>query len=295
MLIPSDKPDRMVYTSAWGFYPRGPLPVLSIGKEDTFLLRRLLKTSPVRVALNVENSFDLGTTTERNVVADLPGTDPGQIVIVGAHFDSWDFAQGADDNGSGVSAVFEAARILKQLNLKPKCTIRFVFFSGEEQANLGSRSYIARHRDELDHVRAFMMMDEGARAPLGFSTQGREDLVTPVRRLLVPLAEFGASTVYTDADLESDNASFMTAGVPTLTLKVQPGDYDARHHAITDTFDNVDLRMLALDTAVMALSSYLVANFDAPIGRRWSTTEVRQFLDSRGLTNAQEIQFGPLE
>jgi carboxypeptidase Q len=295
MLIPSDKPDRMVYTSAWGFYPRGPLPVLSVGKEDTLLLRRLLAKGAVKITLNIQNSFDSAVATERNVVADLPGTNPNEIVLVGGHFDSWDFAQGGDDNGSGVAAILEAARILKSLNITPECTIRFVFFSGEEQANLGSRAYIKQHKNELDHFRAFLMMDEGAQAPLGFRTQGRDDLVAPLQELLKPLASLGADQAFNEADLESDNASFMTAGIPTLTLKVEPGDYDSHHHAITDTFDKVDPRALAMDTAAMAVAAYLVADMKEPLGRRLSLAEVKEFLRKSGLQTAQEVQFGPLE
>jgi carboxypeptidase Q len=295
MLIPSDKPDRMVYTSAWGFYPGGPLPVLSVGKEDTLLLRRLASKGAVKIALNIQNSFDSAVATERNVAADLPGTNPNEIVLVGGHFDSWDFAQGADDNGSGVAAILEAARILKLLNITPGCTIRFVFFSGEEQANLGSRAYIKEHKNELDHLRAFLMMDEGAQVPLGFRAQGREDLVAPLQELFRPLASLGANRAFNEADLESDNASFMTAGVPTLTLKVEPGDYDSRHHAITDTFDKVDPRALAMDTAAMAVAAYLVAERGEPLGRRLSMAEVNEFLKKSGLQTAQEVQFGPLE
>src|SRR5262249_31744678 len=132
MLIPSDKPHRMVYTSAFGFYPRGPLPVVSVAREDVLFLRRLLNDGPVRVSLDVDNSFD-GPSSERNVLADIKGTNPGETVLVGAHFDSWDPAQGAQDDGSGVAAVLEAARILKGLSIAPRRTIRFAFFSGEEE------------------------------------------------------------------------------------------------------------------------------------------------------------------
>ena len=118
MLIPSDKPDRMVYTSAFGFYPRAPLPVVSVAKEDAALLRRLLARGPVKMALDVRNTFDASPYRERNVIADLPGSDPsGEMVLVGGHFDSWDPAQGADDDGSGVAAVLEAARVLKALDV----------------------------------------------------------------------------------------------------------------------------------------------------------------------------------
>src|SRR5713226_2235103 len=99
MFIISDKPNRMVYTSAFLFYPRGPLPVLSIANEDALFLRRLLAKSAVRIRLNVHNSFGTKPIQERNVVADLPGADPSEMVVLSAHFDAWDAAQGANDNG----------------------------------------------------------------------------------------------------------------------------------------------------------------------------------------------------
>jgi Zn-dependent M28 family amino/carboxypeptidase len=284
----------MVYTSAWGFYPHGPLPVLSIGKEDTLFLRRLLASGPVTLAVDVRNSFDDAKATERNVVAEIPGRNPSQVVVVGAHFDSWDFADGADDNGTGVAAVLEAARILKSLNVKPYATIRFLFDSGEEQANLGSRAYVERHTGELDRTRAFLMMDDGAQVPLGFKTNGRSDLVGLLKTLLKPLNRLHASDVSDSADLESDNASFMAVGVPSLDLWVASGDYDVRHHAIADTFDKVNPHHLALDAAVIGSAAYLIANTEDWRSGRQSHDQVEQLFRKTGLTSAQEALFGPL-
>lgn len=257
-------------------------------------MRRRLAKGPVTVALDIQNTFT-GSMKERNVIADLPGANPGEVVLVGAHFDSWDPAQGADDNGSGVAAVLEAARLLKSLGIKPGCTIRFAFFSGEEEANLGSRAYVETHRAELDHLRAFLLMDDGAQAPLGFATNGREDLKAALRKILQPLVALGADKIDADADMESDNASFMVVGVPSLTLKVEPGDYDIRHHAITDTFDKIDPRKLALDTTVMAVAACSVANAETRPGRRFSPVEVKELLKRTGLESAQDLQFGPVK
>ena len=107
----------MVYTSAFGFYPKAPLPVISVAKADALLLRRLLAKGPVKLSLDVRNTFDTSPYRERNVIADLPGRDAGEVVLIGAHYDSWDPAEGADDDGSGVAAVLEAARILKSLGV----------------------------------------------------------------------------------------------------------------------------------------------------------------------------------
>lgn len=293
MLIPSDKPGRMLFTSAFGFYPHGPLPVLSVSNEDTLFLRRLVSKGAVKVSLDIANAFD-SLATERNVVAELPGMNPKEVVLVGAHFDSWDYAQGADDNGSGVAALVDAARILKSLGVKPKCTIRFLFFSGEEQGELGSRAYVQQHKAELDHFRMFLTMDEGAQPAVGFGAF-REDVVTPLQRLFQPLTSLGAGKVHVQAALDSDDASFMVAGVPTLRLEVEPADYDIRHHAVTDTFDKINPRTLAADTAVVAVAAWLIASAEEAPTRRLTNTEVAELLRKAGLDKSSLILFGPSE
>lgn len=200
MLIPSDKPHRMLYTSGFGIYPRAALPVLSLGKEDTEFLRRLMKREMVRLQLEVQNDFMPVPAGERNVVGEISGTGEG-IVVVGAHFDSWDWAQGANDNGSGVAAVLETARILRSMDIKPKATIRFVFFSGEEQGCLGSRAYLDEHKAELDHHRMFIVMDGGAQLPLGIGVKGRHDLLQSLAPLIEPLETIGANRLLPDAKL----------------------------------------------------------------------------------------------
>ncbi len=292
MLIPSDKPNRMVYTSAFGFYPKGPLPVISVAKEDALLLRRLLAKGPVRLALDVRNTFDTSPYRERNVLADLSGTNPDEVVLLGAHLDSWDPAEGADDDGSGVAAVLEAARILRSLGVPPRRTIRFAFFSGEEEATLGSRAYVAAHEKELDRLRAVLVMDSGAGAPRGVELHGREDLEAPVKKLLAPLASLGAAGTSLDASFDRDHAPFMVSGVPAMTLWVEPGSYDEHHHTVTDTFDKVDPHLLALDTAVMAIAGWELANAPAPIGRRLSPAEAAELLERTGVEGTRRMVYG---
>lgn len=291
MFIVSDKPNRMVYTSAFGFYPRGPLPILSIAKEDAALLRRLLAKGPVKVRLDVQNSFGAGPGRERNVVADIEGSDASEMVLLTAHFDSWDPAQGANDNGAGVATVLEAARILKALKIRPKHTIRFVFFSGEEQLANGSRAYVEQHKRELDKIRAMINTDAGAQAPLGLQLNGRQDLEAPTKKLLKPLAPFGADGVYLDADFDSDHESFMVVGVPAYSLRVERGDYDVRHHTIVDTFERIDPSLLGIHTAVMAVLAYQFANADQRPGRRLSPTEVVELLKRTGLEPLYRLEY----
>ena len=292
MLIPSDKPGRMVYTSAFGFYPRGPLPVISVAKEDAALLRRLLAKGRVRLSLDVRNTFDTSPYRERNVIADLPGREPGEVVLLGAHYDSWDVAQGADDDGTGVAAVLEAARILKSLGVTPRRTIRFAFFSGEEEACLGSRAYVVAHEKELDGHRAVLMMDSGAGSPRGVELHGRADLEAPMKTLLEPLASFGATATTLEASFDRDHGPFAVVGVPAMTLWVAEGDYDDRHHTVIDTFERVNLRFLALDTAVMGILAWQLAEAPQPVGRRLSEEEAAEGLRKSGLENTKKMVYG---
>ena len=291
MMIESDKPDRMLYTSAAGIYPGAPLPMLSVAREDALLLRRLLARGEVRIELDVQNSFDKSPGKERNVIAELPGTDPHAVVLLGAHFDSWDTATGANDDGSGVAAVLEAARILKSLGVKTKATIRFAFFSGEEQACLGSRAYVEAYKDTLDHHWAALTMDSGAQMPLGFTLKGRTDLEQPTEDLLTALAPLGAYTIDPGGDLDNDDETFVVAGIPSLDLLVVEGDSDIRHHAITDTLDKIDPRALALDTAVLAIATYSIASNDQPPGRRLTPPEVQELLKKLGETEYVNMDY----
>jgi carboxypeptidase Q len=293
MIIISDKPHRLLNTSAFGFYPHGAIPVLSVSIEDGSLLHRLLAKGPVKLSLNVQNTFSPGPLTERNVVAEIPGANPAEMVLVGAHFDSWDPADGANDNGSGVAGVLEAARILKSLGVRPQRTIRFAFFSGEEQACLGSQAYAAAHRAELDRLRMVLIMDAGAQAPLGFLLNHRADLESSVQKIIAPLSALGAGKVYPQGDPDTDHVPFQAEGVPAIVLAVEDGEYAIHHHAATDTVDKIDPKMLALDTAVMAIAAYTFANTKESTGRRLSTEEVHQYLKDTGLADGFGLLYGP--
>ena len=293
MFIVSDKPDRMVYTSAFGFYPRAPLPVLSIASDDAAFLRRLLRKGSVKIKIDVQNTFGSGPGVERNVVADLPGEDAREKVLMTAHFDDWDPAEGANDNGAGVAVVLEAARIFKRLGIRPKHTIRFVFFSGEEQLSNGSRAYIERHNDELDDTRAVFNIDCGAHPPLGFRIHGRADLEATSRELLKPLAPLGVDRVFLEADFDSDQETFIVAGMPVYSLWVDQRDYDARHHTIIDTYERVDPLMVKLETAIMAVAAYSFANADKRPGPRLSPAEVQELLKRTGLEPLYKLEYAP--
>jgi hypothetical protein len=132
------------------YQPAG-FPSAYLEREDYLLIWRLLDTgAPVEVELNVQGSFSGKPVEVYNTVGEIRGTEkPDEMVILGAHLDSWDLGTGATDNGTGSMAVLEAARALQKLGVKPKRTIRFVLFTGEEQGLNGSKAYVLAHKDEL--------------------------------------------------------------------------------------------------------------------------------------------------
>jgi carboxypeptidase Q len=188
--------------------------------------------------------------------------------------------------------VLDVARILRSLGVKPRRTIRFAFFSGEEQGCLGSRAYVVAHEHELDRLATVLIMDEGPQAPLGFQLHGREDLEAGARRTLTSLTPLGAEGLWLDASFDQDHAPFLAAGVPALTLHVEPGEYDVHHHAITDTFDKVDPRLLAIDTAVMGVAAWSFADAPDRIGRRLSEAEAEAVMTKRGIASTRAMVYG---
>jgi carboxypeptidase Q len=294
LVVPSDKPDRLLDIGCFGNYPAAALPMLSIAREDSLMVRRLLEQGPVRLSLEVTNTLDTTPTVERNVVAELKGTAlPDRVVLLGAHFDSWDTATGANDDGSGTAAILEAGRILKSLDLRGRRTIRLVFFSGEEQAILGSHAYVDAHDAELDRIDAVAIMDEGAGVPKGFRLHGRTDLEPRLRQILQPLEGLDARGLSQEASFDQDHSYFVVAGVPALTLWVDPGAYETHHHAITDTIDKIDRRTLAIDTAVMATAALALADAEA-IGARLTPAERADLLARTGLDKSATALAEPL-
>jgi carboxypeptidase Q len=292
LLIPSDKPHRLLDINGFGNLPRASLPMLSIGREDTLLVRRLLARGAVRLALEVENILDPAPATEQNVIAEWRGsTHPGELVILGAHFDSWDTAAGASDDGAGVAAVLATARALAALGARPRRTIRFAFFSGEEQGMLGSRAYVTAHRHELDSVKAVLIMDQGTGAPRGFKLHGRADVADAAARVLAPLRALDAAELSQEATFDQDHAFFLAEGLPVMTLWVHGGDYAMHRHAVTDTLDKIDPRMLALDAAALAVAAFSVADGE-PLGRRLNPAECARLLAETHLDSAFRLLGG---
>src|SRR5437867_3208262 len=174
-----------------------PLPQIAVAHEDYALFDRLLQagTTP-RLAVSISNTVTRDSVPQWNTVAELRGSElPGQVVIVGAHLDSWDLGTGTTDNGTGAMCTLEAARIIARSGLKPKRTIRFVLFTGEEQGLIGSRKYAEAHAAAADSIQAVIVLDNGAGAITGMALQGHLETYPLWRLLLAPVHRLNAHTI----------------------------------------------------------------------------------------------------
>jgi carboxypeptidase Q len=241
---------------------RSPLPNLVIAHEDYAMLERQVRTGLApRLSARVENTFGRTRVQQWNTVAELRGSErPGEVVILGAHLDSWDLGTGVTDNGTGSMAVLEAARVIARSGLRPKRTIRFVLFSGEEEGLLGSRAYAAAHAGEADSIQAVLVLDNGTGAITGQALQGRTELAGLWKDLLAPVTALGADSVRDASKSGTDHLSFLPYGVPGFNFDQLPRGYDHTHHSQSDTFDHAVADDLKQAAAVMAVTAYELAN-----------------------------------
>ena len=268
-----------------------PTPEAQIGAEDVSLIKRLLDHGPVAVDFSFTNKIRKDVKVP-NVIAEIPGTDlASEIVIVGAHLDSWQPGTGAQDNGTGVASVLEAARAIKALNHPPRRTIRFILFGGEEEGLLGSTAYTRAHVADIPKIDTILITDTGAQPAKGWYLMGRDDTKDAVASLKPVLSGLGADGTSSDTEFifETDHASLDVLGVPTLVLWNDTDKYFTLHHKASDTFDSVVQKDLAQGAAVTAVTAYAIANANAPLGKHLTPDEVQAMLKKAG--NLDEYEF----
>ena len=261
------------------------IPQAVVAREDGLRLERAALTYPgkMRVRLTMPNKIS-GPVEEQNVVGEIRGYEkPDEIVVLGAHLDSWDLGTGALDDGCNSALVIEAARAIKASGLLPRRTIRFVLFSGEEEGLLGSWAYVETHRQELDKYRGVVIFDAGVGRVNGFSLGGRHDIEPAVREILKPFAGWGVDQHTFDAGTGMDNTDFLLEGVPTLAANQEVANYLQNYHAASDTFDKVDIRELKLNTVLAAVTAWGIADRAEPIGPRYTRAEMEKLLKETGL------------
>ena len=251
------------------------IPQVLLAREDSERIARLLAHGEkVQMALSVPNRIG-PTITTRNVVAELKGTElPNEIVILGAHLDSWELGTGALDNGCNAALVIDTLRAIKAAGVRPRRTIRFILFSGEEEGLLGSWAYVRAHQNELDNIVGELVLDEGSGPVTGFTTGGRKDVDAALAPMVRPFAQWKANQLTNDAMTGTDHYDFMIEGVPTLVANQLEANYLVNYHATSDTFDKVDFTQLKKNEAMAAELMVELANAPQRIGPRLTRTQI---------------------
>ncbi len=243
--------------------------MLVMERDDAARTLRLLRAG-TRLKLTVDIEVDVDPPGESlNVLAEIPGTaDPGEIVIVGAHLDSWGLGTGALDNGCNVAMLIDLARQIRRLGLQPRRTIRFALWNGEELGLWGSLGYVRSHRDELDRHVAAMSFDTGSGRIKGFLTGGRPEVAAATTRALEPVRGLGPFAMVDVGIYGTDHFDFLLEGVATLVADQASANYGPNYHAGTDTFDKVDPTQLRLNAAVAAAVVWGFAEMHDDWGRQ---------------------------
>jgi carboxypeptidase Q len=249
-------------------YDVGAVPTAFVTTEGYRQIWRLLKRGPVEVEVELKNSFSDKPVEVYNTVAEIRGRErPDEVVILGAHLDSWDLGTGTTDNGTGSMVVVEAARALQKLDLKPNRTIRFLLFSGEEQGLNGSRAYVEAHKAELGKISGVLVHDAGTGRVLSIGLQGNYQDREVLDRILAPLRDLGLSELSLRSSRSTDHASFNDAGVPGFFCVQDSAEYRKTHHSQSDTFDKVWKGDLVQGAQVLAVWAYDVAQWSDMLPR----------------------------
>ena len=235
-----------------------PMPQIVVGNDVYAQLQRLVRRGEtVRIEVDIKNSFTRDTLKAYNTVAEIRGAErPNEVVILGAHLDSWDIATGGTDNGTGAIAVLEAARILKASGVRPKRTIRFVLFSGEEQGLFGSQEYVFTHERELDRIQALLVLDNGTGRITGMALQGHDELKDLWLSMFAPIVSLGPLAVRSGIKTGTDHLAFIPYGVPGFNYDQLSRGYDFTHHSQVDDYNHTVPRDVAQAATVMAVNAW---------------------------------------
>jgi hypothetical protein len=287
LLLQSTRPRGLLYRHPMTLGPMARVPAAIVSREHAGRIARLAANGPVRIKVALKNQTG-GSYQARNVIAEIPGREkPDEIVLLGAHLDSWDLRTGAEDNGINAAMVLDVARGFAQLGVRPRRTLRLVLFTGEEQGMWGSAGYVATHKSELDRHAAVVIFDTGSGRTSGFFLNGREELRKPVTEALAAVDGLDLNAHSTDALDGTDNFDFLLAGVPNLVAIQDPAPYLPDYHAESDTVDRINLREAKATSAITAALLYGLAERPDRI-RRQTRAEVEKLLVDTKLDQQDE-------
>ncbi len=253
---------RMPHTGATRYDEKVPhIPFAALAVEDAELLHRLLAQGPARVKLKL-GAHTLPPVDSANVVGEVVGSEkPDEVVVIGAHLDSWDLGMGALDDAAGCAIALEVGRVIASLGA-PRRTVRVVFYMNEENGLSGAFAYAKTHAAELPKHVAAVEADSGAGRPTGLGVAGDATAVKLLRDWTASLADLHLDGPRTVEHGGADLIPLQNAGVPTVTVLQDVANYFDWHHTAGDTLDKIDPEELALNAVVYAVVVHALA--DAP-------------------------------
>jgi carboxypeptidase Q len=260
--------DRMPHTGHMA-YEDGvhKIPAAAMSNPDADLLMNMLaRGKPVELQLLI-TAGAAGEYTSHNVIGEITGsTYPDEVVLLGAHLDSWDLGTGAIDDGAGVAITMAAAALIKQAGIKPKRTIRVVLFANEEQGLFGGKAYAKAHQNELEKHIVGAESDFGAGKIYKFSTKFKPEalpLIEQIMQVLTPLGiEYGTNKATGGPDLIASR----DMGMSVVNLHQDGSDYFDYHHTPNDTLDKIDPESLTQNVAAYTAFAYLMAMLEGDVG-----------------------------
>ncbi|KAM3967946.1 carboxypeptidase Q-like isoform 2-T2 [Aphomia sociella] len=243
------------------------IPTAAITLEDADLIRRII-TRGEKVVLKLEMTSSYDTKISRNTIIDYKGRErPESLVIISGHIDSWDVGQGAMDDGGGLFISWAVPVILKRLSLRPKRTIRSIFWTGEELGLVGAYAYEQKHGNESDNINFIMESDEGTFAPLGLAVAGNQEARCIIAEILKLFKSINASTLIEDDSPGSDINIIISKGVPGASLYNDNAKYFWFHHSEGDTMNVENEHELDLGTAFWTAVAYIISDITVDIPR----------------------------
>ncbi len=275
---------NLTHTGILGFDVDFAIPVVSMTAEDQGQLERLIARGITpRVRINVQNTLTSGPVETANVVGEIRGREhPDQILVVGGHLDSWDLAQGTTDNGSGTATTLGAAEAIVRSGQKPRRTIRFVLFTGEEQGLDGSFAYMKRHQAELPNHLGDLILDEGQGPVTDFMLGGRDDLIAAFQPFAASLSNLRTIKVNDKVESGTDTLPFSIAGLPGINMNQDTSDYKYTHHSAADALEAQKPDVLTQNTTLMALTAFWIADRPERLASPWPAERTAKMLRAQG-------------
>jgi carboxypeptidase Q len=271
---------NLTHTGILGFNADFAVPVLSMTAEDQGQLERFLERGITpRVRFNVQNTFTNGPVETANVVGEIRGREhPEEILVVGGHLDSWDLAEGTTDNGSGVATTLGAAEAIVRSGQRPRRTIRFVLFTGEEEGLDGSFAYVHQHKSELANHLGDLVLDFGQGPVKGFQMGGRDDLVPAFQLFANSLSNFRGLEVDDKVESGTDTLPFSIAGLPGINMLQETTDYKYTHHSAADALEAQKPDVLTHNATLMALAAFWIADRPERFASPWPAERTAKML-----------------